>query len=54
MPTDAETLPARANFAVLRARVVSLDHLHLHHAGHRRSLFTWDATGHLTATWLQP
>ena len=38
VPEPEETLPGRENFAVLAAEVLSLDVLHLHHAGHVRVL----------------
>ena len=41
VPVEAATLPGRANFAVLRCVIESLDVLHLHHAGHHRAQFTW-------------
>ena len=43
----------RANFAVVRGVVQSLDVLLLHHAGHQRALFTFDDS-RAAATWLTP
>lgn len=43
VPEPEETLPGRENFAVLAAEVLSLDVLHLHHAGHVRVRADLDA-----------
>lgn len=40
VPTETETLPARANFAVLVATIDTVDWLYLAAAGHRRARFT--------------
>lgn len=56
VPEKADTEPGRANFAVLQGRVDELDYLHLHHAGHRRARFTWNAPDRAagpTMTWLE-
>lgn len=39
VPTEGETLPARANFAVLVATIDTIDWLYLAAAGHRRARF---------------
>lgn len=39
-PTEADLLPARANFAILSIDVTRIDWLHLAQAGHRRALFS--------------
>lgn len=39
-PTDAELLPARANFAILTVTLAELDWFYLAHSGHSRALFT--------------
>ncbi len=57
VPTTPETAPARPRFAVLQASILSIDWLYLHHAGHRRALFTFHdrtPTTPPTATWLNP
>lgn len=38
-PDEAELVPARANFAIVRVRVTGLDWLHLAQSGHRRAVF---------------
>lgn len=40
MPSEAQLLPARANFAILLLTLTSLDWLHLANTGHRRAQFT--------------
>ena len=44
-PTDAQSAPGRATFALLRCRVETLDWLALHHAGHRRARFRRSGDG---------
>lgn len=52
--SDAQTEPGKANFAVIRTRVATLDVLHLHHAGHRRAAYAYDDDGNVTrSTWLE-
>lgn len=56
VPTEAEVAPGFDNFAVVRARVLSLDALYLHHSGHRRAGFRWMGQaddGAPVASWLQ-
>jgi len=50
-PTDAQLVPARANFAVLLIEIEHLDWFHLAHDGHRRAQFDL-ATG--AARWVTP
>jgi hypothetical protein len=38
-PEEAELVPARANFAIVRVRVTGIDWLHLAQSGHRRAVF---------------
>ncbi len=45
VPTADETEPGRANFAVIRTVAATIDVLYLHHTGHRRAGFQWDADG---------
>ncbi len=49
-PEPGETESGRDRFAVVRARVLSIDWLFLHHAGHRRALFRPDQP----PVWLSP
>ena len=41
-PSEADVAPARANFAILRIVITTLDWLHLANDGHRRALLTFD------------
>jgi pyridoxine/pyridoxamine 5'-phosphate oxidase len=52
-PNDAETLPGRAYFAVVRIQVQSIDWLWLHHGGHRRAKFIYNERG-FEGHWLVP
>ncbi len=52
-PEPAELVPARANFAVVRVEVATVDWLHLAQAGHRRALFG-HTDGDWTGGWLVP
>lgn len=38
-PVEADLVPARANFAIVRVRVTRIDWLHLAQTGHRRAVF---------------
>lgn len=38
-PSEAELIPARAHFALIRFTILSIDWLHLANSGHRRALF---------------
>ncbi|MEM1108922.1 MAG: pyridoxamine 5'-phosphate oxidase family protein [Planctomycetota bacterium] len=55
--TEAQSLPGRANFAVLSCSVDRFDWLYLHHAGHRRAEFRWPSVSNgqaAAASWLEP
>jgi len=52
-PSEAQLLPARANFALLTAHITRIDWLHLAHTGHRRAFFQREGqTWH--SKWLTP
>lgn len=53
-PGVAESEAGRRNFAVVRTRVDQLERLELHHDGHLRGRWNWDADGGSTADWLAP
>lgn len=58
-PNAEESTAGEQNFAVVHTTIQRIDWLYLHHAGHRRALFEYDATDihHrkiLTSTWLVP
>lgn len=53
-PTAEESAPGLANFAMIRARLLGLDWLHLAAGGHRRARFTWAEGEPQIATWLAP
>lgn len=54
-PDAQRSEDGRANFALVRTRVLELDWLWLHHGGHRRAQFRWDAEGGLALSdWLHP
>ena len=53
-PSEEELLPARRNFVYVTCRVEWLDWLSLHHDGHRRARFDFDAKGVPSGTWLVP
>ena len=46
VPEPEETLPGREHFAVIAGQVLSLDVLHLHHAGHVRVSVAFGEGGH--------
>ena len=52
VPTEEETLPGRANFAVVLTRGRAMDVLSLAHDGHTRARYVWDDAGTLDATWV--
>jgi len=54
VPSEDETTPGRAHFAVIRTRITAFDWLYLKHDGHRRARFAWDDGGRLTASWIMP
>lgn len=51
---EAEVAPGRANFAVLVARIETIEFLHLAHTGHRRALFRLQPDGSWHGRWLVP
>lgn len=53
-PTDAESAPGRANFAVIRSTIDSIDWLELAFTGHRRASFRWEGSPTPSATWRAP
>ena len=52
-PSEAELVPARANFALVLVEVEALDWLHLAHSGHRRARFV-RAGGGWAGDWVAP
>ena len=52
-PTLAESAPGEINFAIVQARLLGLDWLHLAADGHRRARFDWTRETP-AATWLAP
>ncbi|MEL7484308.1 MAG: pyridoxamine 5'-phosphate oxidase family protein [Planctomycetota bacterium] len=52
-PTHEESEAGRANFAVLRCTLHTLDYLELHHAGHARARFTLKGDSWV-GTWIEP
>lgn len=53
-PTDEETLPGRANFAVVLTRATAIDWLYLASEGHQRARFTRGADGAWQGCWVEP
>jgi pyridoxamine 5'-phosphate oxidase len=53
-PTEAETLPGRANFALVVTRAIAIDWLYLASEGHQRARFTRSAGGAWQGSWLEP
>lgn len=53
-PSDAQLLPARANFAVLLFKLRAIDWLYLAHDGHRRAQFSCDSAGQWQGRWAMP
>lgn len=51
---EAEVAPGRANFALLMARIHTIEFLHLAHTGHRRALFGKAEDGVWNGQWLVP
>jgi pyridoxamine 5'-phosphate oxidase len=51
---DAEVAPGRTNFALLIARIDTIEFLHLAHTGHRRALFRQADDGSWHGQWLVP
>lgn len=52
--SEAEVAPGRVNFALLMARIDSIEFLYLAHSGHRRALFQRSPLGEWTGQWLVP
>ncbi len=54
-PEGFEVAPARDNFAILLVDIEQIEWLYLAHTGHRRALFSWDATAmQWIGKWLVP
>jgi 3-hydroxyisobutyrate dehydrogenase len=53
-PDDAQLVPARDNFALLKITLIALDWLYLAHTGHVRAQFTRAATGEWAGRWVSP
>jgi len=54
-PTEAEVVPARANFAILSFNFDRIEWLYLANAGHRRARWQWDSVvGDWIGDWLVP
>ncbi|MEM6458768.1 MAG: pyridoxamine 5'-phosphate oxidase family protein [Planctomycetota bacterium] len=56
VPDEEESEAGRANFAVVCCVATRFDFLYLHHAGHRRAVFTWDGGpgAEPAMTWAEP
>lgn len=52
-PSDADLLPARANFALLLVTLAQLDWFSLAHTGHRRAMFLRDGAN-WQGSWITP
>lgn len=52
--TDDEIAAGRANFCAVIITARRLEWLFLAHGGHRRALFSWEASGAGQSTWLVP
>lgn len=50
-PDDAQLVPARENFALLKITLTALDWLYLAHSGHVRAQFTRAAAGEAAGEW---
>ncbi|MEE4287832.1 MAG: flavin-binding protein, partial [Erythrobacter sp.] len=53
-PSDAQLVPARANFAVLVVTLEELDWLYLAHTGHVRARFARGTDGDWEGGWVSP
>jgi 3-hydroxyisobutyrate dehydrogenase len=53
-PDDAQLVPARENFALLRITLTAFDWLYLAHTGHVRAQFARGATGDWEGRWVSP
>lgn len=53
-PDDAQLVPARANFALLRISLTAFDWLYLAHTGHVRAQFAQAPDGGWSGNWIAP
>jgi hypothetical protein len=53
-PTEEETQPGRANFALVVTRATAIDWLYLASEGHQRARFGLGADGAWQGCWLEP
>ena len=53
-PDDAQLLPARDNFALLRITLIAFDWLYLAHTGHVRAQFGREPSGQWAGRWVSP
>jgi pyridoxamine 5'-phosphate oxidase len=53
-PDDAQLVPARENFALLRITLTAFDWLYLAHTGHVRAQFARAANGEWEGRWVSP
>jgi len=53
-PDDAQLIPARENFALLKVTLTAFDWLYLAHTGHVRAQFQRAASGEWTGRWVSP
>lgn len=53
-PDDAQLVPARENFALLRIALTAFDWLYLAHTGHVRAQFARADTGEWCGRWVSP
>ena len=53
-PDDAQLVPARENFALLRITLTAFDWLYLAHTGHVRAQFARDGAGEWAGRWVSP
>ncbi|MCY7348052.1 MAG: pyridoxamine 5'-phosphate oxidase family protein [Pyrinomonadaceae bacterium] len=53
-PTIEESEIGFPNFAVIAAKITSIDCLELYASGHRRSFFAWNQNDELKTDWLTP
>lgn len=53
-PTEEETQPGRANFALVVTRATAIDWLYLASEGHQRARFALGADGSWQGAWIEP
>lgn len=53
-PSDAQVVPARPNFGVLKVHLESLDWFYLKHTGHIRAQFARGDSGEWEGRWVSP